>query len=627
MANPFEVPEDEYTQFGANGPTASDAAVDFLTHGVSAAALSAGIGFYNTGVALANAFGAEATPLDVGQILEDGGNYETAEYYRKHKVGVDVAGFIGGSLLPGGIAVKGLQATQRGLSVSGRLSTGFQRALLPDNRLRAVREAIKREGMDATAIVRKEKLRTIAAGFHQQALEAAAFEGAVLLTMNQSPALDSEDLGYFDSIITNLDTAATGLAFGTVVGGVLQGAANWGVLKNEKRLYDLGTGNSQLKHSTVEERLGIAEGHRALVLATDYLDTKKFKQSPEFGKLSPGDQRNWETREKAVKLTLETSLLKASGNNVDIRNTLMELLESGKMDAAELLGGVAAFRPMYQRDILYDVPVTGIDFLEDTEAMDWVKGYMSRTRSGSTWTPEELDAYAKNFVGGVDGGARGNVNVNINNLDQAGFVRMKTALEEARQDPEYWNHMASLRHETGHTLLDESRNMLSSKSPLMKRLLDKAEAQSRLARPDDWLVHDSIVYKMDTQNYVPTKEEFSRYLNYLNSPNELFADAYARLSDPALFSSSAQLLKEQPELYKFMVNNKALASRYRKGKQVLNTKTGELLPASFIPTAADLSPNGIRIVKDTVRWGNDDVVPLKEAFDPFTANPYRANAL
>jgi hypothetical protein len=86
---------------------------DVSTMGVSSAALSAGIGFANTGLAIANVLGGDFEAIDTGETLDSWGFENTADYYNQHKTAIDAVGFVAGSFIPGGLAVKAVRSAQK----------------------------------------------------------------------------------------------------------------------------------------------------------------------------------------------------------------------------------------------------------------------------------------------------------------------------------------------------------------------------------------------------------------------------------------------------------------------------------------------------------------------------------
>lgn len=176
-------------------------------------AVVSGLGsIYNTGVAVANALGADAEEVSTfNKLAEVDQNW--ADYYKENSTAIDVAGFIGTSLLPGGLAVKGLKAFR-----AGEATNAFGRALnFPVTRqAHYLDNALKELGTQGGSIftqINKNKIGMMGWEFADQALQAATFELAVALTMKQSPLLADDN--WWD--------IGKGIATGALLGGAIGG--------------------------------------------------------------------------------------------------------------------------------------------------------------------------------------------------------------------------------------------------------------------------------------------------------------------------------------------------------------------------------------------------------------------
>lgn len=177
--------------------------------------------FYNTGVAIGNIFEEEETKSQMRDTGEWISSYDDdlGKYYAEVKDGADITGFIAGSLIPGTIAVKGLNAAQKAAQVAaaGQVGTNMSRAtglLAP-----AMETFVKREAADLAArsasfsFIHQNSLKALGAGVQQGVLEGLAFETAVAATMFKSPILEDMDVG---------DIIKNGL-FGVAIGGGVYG--------------------------------------------------------------------------------------------------------------------------------------------------------------------------------------------------------------------------------------------------------------------------------------------------------------------------------------------------------------------------------------------------------------------
>lgn len=218
---------------------------DFFTKGVPLVVGSGLTSMYNTAVSLGNAFGADAEKIDFGAKVADYDD-DLAAYYKEHQTGVDLGGFLVTSLIPGTVGIKALKMAQGGIAGTNTAATtgllkntqnvfGFFR----NAELKYTEKALDRVRLSINEVydhVSNEKLIAIAAGIGDQALQGAAFQTAVLLTMNQSPVLSKADESYFTSLLSNSHEILTAGAIQGVIGGGFVGLSIAGKVK--KALYD-----------------------------------------------------------------------------------------------------------------------------------------------------------------------------------------------------------------------------------------------------------------------------------------------------------------------------------------------------------------------------------------------------
>ena len=191
---------------------------------IAASIVSGANQIYNIAPSIGNALGGDfkqASADDWMAAVDD----DLLKYYEEHRDGVDTAGFIVGSLVPGMAGVKVLNAGQKMLTTAikaEKFGEGTSKALglLVPNRQNNVNNAIKAviNSDSPFRLMEKNVLRAMGAGAGQSVLEATAFEVAVAATMFDSPLLDEQTTGdLVDNIVTG------GLVFGAF-GGVIEGA-------------------------------------------------------------------------------------------------------------------------------------------------------------------------------------------------------------------------------------------------------------------------------------------------------------------------------------------------------------------------------------------------------------------
>lgn len=184
---------------------------------------------------VANMFGADIETTTTEDALASMGS-DMSQFYADNKAGVDVAGFILSSIVPGMAGIKVLNLGQKSLVAAleagkfGESTAKSLRLLTPMKEhymAKAVSEALN--GTSVSALTNRNALKAMASGLGQNVLEAAAFEVAVATTMYNSPVLENQDLGDFISNIA-FSAGVFGLAGGVLdaarIGYKVKGAAN-----------------------------------------------------------------------------------------------------------------------------------------------------------------------------------------------------------------------------------------------------------------------------------------------------------------------------------------------------------------------------------------------------------------
>ncbi len=223
-----------------DGESFAEKAGDWVTKGVPAALASGVVSVLNTGVAFGNMFG-DFEKIDTEDTIRKFDD-NVADYYSEHKEGADLGGFLTTSLVPGVLGVKGLKALQTikdGGIVGKNVAaiTGYA-ASVEQAAIKKAAETVAGETNLIWGTLNAEKVKAIAAGFGEQALQGLAFEAGVLLTMNQNPVINPEEKSYFGSIWHNLPQSLENTAIFGGIGGVLNAAKVTGEIKNLIRAKD-----------------------------------------------------------------------------------------------------------------------------------------------------------------------------------------------------------------------------------------------------------------------------------------------------------------------------------------------------------------------------------------------------
>jgi hypothetical protein len=179
--------------------------VDNVQKFIGVSVVSGANQLYNIPASVGNMFGMENELSKTEDVLSSLDSDYSA-FYKDHKQGADLAGFLVTSMIPGTLGVKVLNAGQRALQGAmgaGKFGTGIGRSmgLLVPDRKNALKRAMAEvaSGKAPATIANKNALKAIGAGFGQGALEATFFEVAVAATMQDSPILEGQDFGDFVS--------------------------------------------------------------------------------------------------------------------------------------------------------------------------------------------------------------------------------------------------------------------------------------------------------------------------------------------------------------------------------------------------------------------------------------------
>jgi hypothetical protein len=202
-----------------------ESSFDLVTKGIPATLIAAGNEIANIPATVGNMV-SSGNPYKITKAREAIASFDSdlARYYDDHQLGIDAAGFIVGSFVPGMAGTKVLRAGQyavRGAVESGTMGslTSSAIGLVAPSRQKHIAEAISQIGKNSStfALTESNLMRAFIAGAGQQALEGAAFTVAVNATMNQSPIMNDRDISdlTFDVLV--------GAGLGGAVGGLIDG--------------------------------------------------------------------------------------------------------------------------------------------------------------------------------------------------------------------------------------------------------------------------------------------------------------------------------------------------------------------------------------------------------------------
>lgn len=609
------------------------AVADFGRYGITASLASGAMGLANTGVAFANMFGADLKETTTTEFLDNLGMKATAQYARQNETLTEFGGLIAGSIVPGVIGIKALKMAQRGLEGAGegsRVISGIRATLVPRKQVDAMIDAARTKGTVASSNL---QLTTKAAkqGFHQQMLEAAFAETAILLTMNQHSMLNDDDLDYLDSVKDNFDS----LVLGTLLGGGIGGAAATVGIKNQMQLTikDMYKQIRQVADSAVaESNVAILPGDALSAVVTELgkarkalnanpanaLEKKELVETAAYLERSVGE---------LIKTTIRKSALSADpeyAGHISTKLTQQAL----SMDPAHAVNSFAGlnrikavtedygiFEPKAEAYGVYD----NIDDLtKHIQQLDPAVAdpKIAREMAIQKWQ----DTYGFAYTG------RHNAEI-------------KVAVLNGNTDATLDQQMATLRHEIGHVTGRHLARVLDTKVGTKAR--KEMVEVSRLARPAAWaradrnqLLIDEIddalkkIDDFDSEDYyrlVNRRLQLKQHIDYMNNPDELVADNLGMFTSP----DYERLATQFPRLQKLFAGNNLLRARARETEVFLDLETSNLSKqVDRVPTIADLGRweiKGKQVVLHSVK-GDTRTFNADAPLDPFKDAPDVASA-
>ncbi|TXH10781.1 MAG: hypothetical protein E6R04_04350 [Spirochaetes bacterium] len=268
----------------AGGKSFFDRVSEGFLPSVAGATVSGLASLYNTGAWYANkVFDAGAEEIDTAKVLADV-DVNWAKYYKENQGVLDTVGFIGGSFIPGGLAVKALKGVQKTGQAAGFMgkTLGFT-AHRQQAALEAGLKDIASSGPSVFSMLNKNKLAAMSWGVADNVLQSAVYEVATLATMHQGSTLKDESAGDILWDVTK------GAVFGGAFGGAIDSLFVNGIFKQAGRAVD----KKLRQYDSVKayESMGLNYGDEAfgtvnsiLELPKEVLDaTTKFTFNYNFG--------------------------------------------------------------------------------------------------------------------------------------------------------------------------------------------------------------------------------------------------------------------------------------------------------------------------------------------------------
>ncbi|MEY8217469.1 MAG: hypothetical protein RPT13_03910 [SAR324 cluster bacterium] len=177
--------------------------VESIPKFIAASLVSGANSLYNIPADIGNVFGGDFDRSETADVMASLDS-DLGAFYEEHQEGVDLAGFVLSSIVPGLGGVKLLNAGQKSLGVAiqsgkfGENTSGALKLLIPkkDTFIRAARK----EAVDSSApvgLLNRNAIKAMGSGLAQNTMEALAFEIAVSTTLFKSPILENQDMGDF----------------------------------------------------------------------------------------------------------------------------------------------------------------------------------------------------------------------------------------------------------------------------------------------------------------------------------------------------------------------------------------------------------------------------------------------
>ena len=363
-ANPFLRAADT-EEIQASGQSMEDGFMDYLTTGTAGAATSAVVGIYNSVLSLGNEVGVVSDSgfndmrASERNVIKNTFGQGSADFYDRHKEGVDAAGFAIGMIAPGMAGIKALRAAQ----VSGKLGASFELAgglkngdlVLGSKAVEAAKASVL--GGTNYALNNPAVWRAFARGASQNAMEGVAFEVTALAANTQNASLNPEQLDYFDGFAIGLKGSFSGswglglFAGGVVLGTGIDALRIHGAIKGAVRTEEDRTSHLRLLPNM--PLLGLSAGDKAVFALKEY---KEFRTNPLYA-VDAAD--GFATRQKAVgesmrksrMISIFTELNGANKDSLVHLDDILKAVDTFGEPEIEMLSGLTKIRNFNDKEV------------------------------------------------------------------------------------------------------------------------------------------------------------------------------------------------------------------------------------------------------------------------------------
>ena len=356
---------------------------DAFEYGLPAAIISGAVGMYNTGVAFGNMLGGDFEQADTANTLQDWGWEQTADYYDEHRATIDAVGFGLTAIVPGVVGFKAAHMVQKGLTASqstSKLVTGLRAVLVPETKGMKYLQAIQNE----TESLSRFTLGVKAAqqGLHQNFVESAFAETAILLTSAKNPSISKADATYGEALLDNLGGLGFGIVLGTGIGGAISSIGIHSTLKKTlgDKLYKT---NMKSQGQVFNEQgfpIGSNTGDNISMQWHQLNEVERNMQAAASGSgaaLSKAELTQLEntikTQKEGIKLNIATLLGETDKkgkllDNIPLTGQITKALEDAKVDAHRATAIFANMTKMsrhHDGDLLMNPTISPLEVLDD----------------------------------------------------------------------------------------------------------------------------------------------------------------------------------------------------------------------------------------------------------------------
>jgi len=648
--------------------------LDKVGYAAVGAVTSGAIGFWNTGIALANTVRSDESqiaPADIGANIGRLMGTQAKSYYDDNSEWIDVAGFVGSSFVPGGLAVSGVRALRAGKVVKSFANLGMENGI-----------AGKFVGQ-ATAIARADPKGTMA-GISSLRWKAIAGAGgdalvdntvasiAILGALNQNPLLNKDgDLSYFDSFAHNfsefVNPLSGGLAFGIFAGDVaFRSVAAWGQINKRVGAVEMLRRIDQAIQDPGQ--LNILRGDKALVYAdTAELRALQIKESQGIFGPTRNDAnidtrvKDWKQSQQDADLAFNGMVAEMIGGPDPDLKQLMDKAGAGKdiEGLSQIYSGTTNIRRLQGEDIMGASTgklVPTVEALDDFEFAARLSGGENIAGTRGAWSSQGFGdpmsgdlplpgiiVRKAEFLEGTYGvsGLEAQHLVFLHELGHNRSDFLAKALQQngmpmlnpdlIRAAIANRTEMAARSKLAGTPTRGEDQIIPGLSNKNLLAISDEMVQLSRLRRSSDWTVLDTLkgeldqlrANKADVARQLVLEKDIRKVERYLYKPEELMADAYAVLATEGI--RGHQIAAMAPKTYGLFKKQRVMFEQLTARKVIYDSVTGDFIKGKTLGQVGDFGDVKLSSRGDAILFGENQSVPVTK-WDPTKMTVREADA-